>query len=123
MTYFNKTGRYKIAIFLGRISEKNKIETVIIAGKTYCVIVPLPYKKANCVPAKVAPKVLAIVFIVNMDDVVLSISDIKFSRITPLFFDNFLRVSTSKCVVPKTMASKREQQEDIASVNAIVIIK
>ena len=112
-----------MAMFFGKISEINKIDTVITEGKTYCVATPAPYKNANCVPAKVAPKVLAIVFIVNIDDVVLSISDINFSRITPRFFDIFLSVSISRCVVPKTIASSSEQHDETASVRAIVKTK
>ena len=112
-----------MAMFFGSISEKNNIETVIRTGNEYAAIPSTENNIANWEPARVAPNVFAIVFAVRIEDVVLSISAIRFSNITPRFWDIFFRAIISKPLVPRTMASNMEHTDDMARVKNTVTAK
>ena len=114
-------------MFFGNISEKVKIAMVSNAGKAYfeymsdwkyfdkCV--------ANKMPARVAPKVFAIVFKERIAELVRSICFTNKSKSSPLLLDTFLSCSISEGFVLKTIASKSEQKADTARVKKTVNMK
>ena len=119
--------RYETAKFLGRISEKNKMPSVIPTAKIKRLFsCPLNVFSAKP-PTSVAPKVLAIVLRLKIAELVSSSSTLYFSSNLPFFGLFSLRDSISATVMLRIIASSVEQRADIpivrliASTSSIVI--